>query len=132
MSQTPKRPLPHATPSLRERAETLRARVPERPADPVLIILRDGRKLLQACQKARLLPDAPDGTGSYGRPRAENEATDALMDHLRGPLLETVPETPIGAIALAKYAIEVQRLLGVNLEDEMLQILTLIARVQLV
>ena len=127
MAQTPRKPQLKAAPTLRDRAETLRARVPDRPVDPILAVIRDGRKLLVACGKARALPNAPDG----GRPQAESEATDALLDHLRGPLLESSLSTPVGAIALAKYAVDVQRLLGLDLSEDMFRVLELIASVRL-
>lgn len=127
MTQAPKKSQLEAAPTLRDRAETLRARVPDRPVDPILAVIRDGRRLLAACERARTLPGTRDG----GRPQAENDATDALVVHLRGPLVESPPSTPIGAIALAKYAVEVQRLLGIELSEEMSHVLDLIARVRL-
>lgn len=127
MAQTPKKPRPEAAPSLRDRSDSLRARVVDRPVDPVLAVIRSGRELFPAYRKVWHLPDAPDGE----RPHVVTEAVDALIDHLRGPLMGTPPETPVGAVALAKYVTELRRLIGYGLEDEIYAILDAIAGVQL-
>lgn len=126
MAQT-KKPRPEATPSLRDRSEVLRARVADdRPVDPVHAVIREGRKLLAALLRARELPTAHDGQP----PQAMIEAVNAVIDHLRGPIMETPPETPVGAVALAKYVTELPPLSGYNLEHEIYAILDAIAGVR--
>ncbi|MCJ2132561.1 hypothetical protein MKK69_00490 [Methylobacterium sp. J-026] len=125
----PKKPRPEAPPSttLRDRSEGLRARVADRPVDPVLAVIRSGRELFPAYQRVRHLPDAPDGE----RPHVVTEAVDALIDHLRGPLMGTPPETPVGAVELAKYVTELRTLISYDLADEIYAILDAIADIQL-
>jgi len=131
MAQTPKKAKIEAAPTLRDRAANLRARVPEQAPDPVLAVIREGRALMPAYQKARRLPEGLIEPGCYGRPKAEEDASNALFDHFRDRLLQTAPTTPVGGIALAKYAIEFSRTVGLRLDEDGPEILALIAKVRL-
>lgn len=115
---------PEGTIGLRERLANSRAKITSaQKPDPVLDVIEEGRRLLQASRAAyAVADDGLDPNPEKGR------AQDAAWEHFRGPLLQTVPATPQGCIELARYAIEFQDFQGVDLDAELLAILGLIAR----
>ena len=116
MTKSPKKLASTTAPDIRAHAETLRTRAAAASADPVFTTIEEGRSLFPA---ARAEYKASDG-------RNPQPAIQALFDHLRGPLLAAKPTTPAGAIALARYATDLRRLTGYDLESEAL---TLLARI---
>lgn len=113
-----------ASASLRDRLDSSRAKiVPFKRADPATAVIEKGRRLLRASRDAYTLPDL--GTDPHP---AKDRAQDAVWVHFRGPLSRTVPTTAAGCAELARYAIEFQAFQGVDLDEELLAILGLIAR----
>lgn len=95
--------------------------------DPILALIEEARRLM--VEHGRFHDAAssnPDGHPSWA---AENEAASAMMEHIRGTLLKTVPTTAAGCIALARFACEFTEDQGVPLEYESNDpVLDLIAR----
>lgn len=115
---------PEGTTGLRERLANSRAKITSaQKPDPVLDVIEEGRRLLQASRAAYAIADVGID------PNPEKTSTqDAAWEHFRGPLLQTVPATPQGCVEMARYAIEFQDFQGVDLDTELLAILGLIAR----
>ncbi|MCJ2042425.1 hypothetical protein MKK55_26255 [Methylobacterium sp. J-059] len=113
------------SPTARERADALRARLPEPAADPVHAAIADSRRLMSAVRRARRAPEFVSG-----RSAEDDTASDALWLHLRGTLFRTAPTTPAGAVALAQHALNFNRSEGRVLDEkDLIQVLTLIAAV---
>lgn len=128
MTQTPKKPRREAQPTLRDRADALRARVPNTEPDPVLAMIRDGHRLLEEARKASRLPTTVEGV----RPAADEDATADLFEHLRETIPQTPPETPVGAVALAKYVVGILDVIEEDeIQEELIVVLKLIAEVRL-
>lgn len=110
--------------SLRHRLDSGRAKVvPFKRTDPVFAVIEMGRQLLRASRDAHAIPDV----GLDPNP-AKTRTQDAVWTHFRGPLLRTVPTTAAGCADLARYAAEFHDFQGVDLDEELLAILGLIAR----
>lgn len=110
--------------SLRDRLDSGRAKVvPFKRTDPATAVIEKGRRLLQASRDAYAIPDL----GMDPHP-AKDRAQDAVWAHFRGPLSRTVPTTAAGCADLARYVLEFCDFQGVDLGEELLPILALIAR----
>ena len=91
--------------------------------DPVSAVIAEGRRLLQASRDAYAIPDI-----GFDPDPAREEAQDAVWAHFRGPLLQTVPTTARGCAELARFVAEFREFQDVDLGDEVMPILALIAR----
>ena len=109
----------------RERADALRARLPEVAADPILAVIEESKRLMPAVRRAHRMPDVRDR-----RPIEQDVADDALILHLHRTVLRTVPTTAAGAIELARYVLAYERFQGGTLEEKHLfRVIKLIAAV---
>lgn len=110
--------------SLRGRLDAGRSKVVAfKRQDPATAVIEKGRRLLQASRDAYAIPDL----GLDPHP-AKVCAQDAVWAHFRGPLAQTVPTTAKGCAELARYVIEFHDFQEVDLGDELMPILGLIAR----
>ncbi|MCJ2040127.1 hypothetical protein MKK55_14430 [Methylobacterium sp. J-059] len=107
----------------RERADALRARLPEPAADPILAAITESRRLMSTVRRARRAPDF-----ALGRSDEEAAANDAAWLHYHGTLLRTPPTTAAGAVAFARHFLVFHRDQGrVLAEKDLVRVLTIIA-----
>ena len=124
MRQSPKQQSADlGSPTTRERADALRARLPEIAADPILAVIEESKRLMPAVRRARRMPDIRDR-----RPIEQDVADDALILHLHRTVLRTAPTTAAGAIELARHLLVYERIQGGTLEEKHLwKVIKLIA-----
>ena len=111
------------SPTARERADALRARLPESAADPIHAALAESKRLMSAVHRVRRAPDF-----ALGRSDEEDAANDAAWHHYHATLLRTPPTTAAGAVAFARHFLVFHRFQGRVLEEkDLVGVFTLIA-----
>ncbi|MCC0809074.1 hypothetical protein FPV16_23215 [Methylobacterium sp. W2] len=101
---------------------------PSPVSDPIFALIEEGRRLL-AISDAAFAIHVPNGSNTP--PEVEEAVTDALhnlVDHCRGVLLQTVPQTASGCQELARFAVEYFEHQDVPIDDDQQAVTSLIAR----
>jgi hypothetical protein len=97
--------------------------LPVSSPDPILAAIAEAERLRQHVDEVYRLPDI----GIDPLPEKE-EASGALHDHIMDVLLETVPTTAAGCVALVRFAQRYQDDIGTSMCEGNLALVALIAR----